>query len=215
MTVISDRELLSVWDAAQDAHPAARPLFLLRAMGGPDAPEQLPILTRDRLLLALRERWFGTSYESMVACPACGTAIELTFDTAEWQFTEAPNDFGYRLPNTTDLLAISACSTEAEARRRLVERCIVGENIDERLPAVTAALDAVDDLRIAVACPDCGEEWEVAFDPGAYLWHEVDAAAVRVLREIDALASSYGWTEETILALSPRRRAFYLRMVTR
>ncbi|MEA2488926.1 MAG: hypothetical protein QOH21_718 [Acidobacteriota bacterium] len=83
------------------------------------------------------------------------------------------------------------------------------------LDAVAEALEGEDDLRLAVTCPDCGAAWDVAFDPGAYLWHEVDAAAIRVLREVDALASAYGWSEEQILALSPRRRAVYLRMVTR
>jgi hypothetical protein len=96
-----------------------------------------------------------------------------------------------------------------------VERCIITRDASEAmLAAVMDALEEEDDLRIAVTCPECDAAWDVVFDPGTYLWHELDAAAIRVLREIDALASAYGWSEEQILALSPRRRAIYLRMVT-
>jgi ribosomal protein S27E len=209
--VIGDRELLSVWDEAQETHPAMRPVLLLRAAGGPDAAEKLPLPTRDRLLLSLRERWFGRAFESVVSCETCGAAIELTFDGGAIAAVEEAAPASYRLPDTTDLIAISNCATEDEARTRLVERCMVG---DASFEDVASALDAVDDLRIAVTCPDCGASWDVVFDPGAYLWHEVDAAAMRVLREVDALASAYGWSEEAILSMSPRRRAVYLRMVT-
>ncbi|MDQ3279915.1 MAG: hypothetical protein M3Q69_00715 [Acidobacteriota bacterium] len=217
--MISDRELLDVWDAAQEIHPAARPLVLLRAAGD-GATETLPIPARDRRLLALRERWFGSAYESVVTCDACGTAIELTFDGSAVALIDAPEtarrigDVEYRLPDTRDLVAISRCATVDAAKRMLVERCIVGTVTDEAREAVAAALEAEDDLRIAVTCPECNASWDVVFDPGAYLWNEVDAAAMRVFREVDALAAAYGWTEGEILDLSPRRRALYLRMVT-
>lgn len=219
--MIGDRELLSVWDAAQDTHPAMRPALLLRAAGGVDAAETLPIPARDRLLLALRERWFGSAYESVIACDACGAAIELAFDGRAMTLEDAPETreaggVAYRLPDSTDLLAVAACATEDEARRMLVARCVLVESpASKQLEAVANALDEEDDLRLAVTCPDCGASSDVAFDPGAYLWHEVDAAAIRVLREVDALASAYGWSEEQILALPRRRRALYLRMVTR
>lgn len=209
--MIADRELLSIWDAAQEIHPAMRPVLLLRAAGGPDAAETLPLPTRDRLLLSLREQWFGGAFESVVSCEVCGTAVELTFDGGAIEPPDEPVPQSYRLPDTTDLIAISSCATEDEARTRLVERCMLG---DVSFDDVAAALDAVDDLRIAVTCPDCAASWDVVFDPGVYLWHEVDAAAMRVLREVDALASAYGWSEEAILSMSPRRRAVYLRMVT-
>jgi hypothetical protein len=223
--VISDRELLSVWDAAQEIHPAARPLLLLSASGDREAVDTLPIPARDRRLLALRERWFGSAYESVVTCDACGTAIELSFDGSAIALDEPLFEtrrievddvvVEYRLPNTSDLLAITRCTSIDDARATLVERCIVDRNPSQAmLDAVADALENEDDLRIAVTCPECNAAWEVAFDPGTYLWHELDAAAIRVLREVDALATAYGWSEEQILDLSPRRRAIYLRMVT-
>jgi len=38
----------------------------------------------------------------------------------------------------------------------------------------------------------------------------VRARAQRLLREVDALAHVYGWTESEVLALGERRRAAYL-----
>ena len=47
----------------------------------------------------------------------------------------------------------------------------------------------------------------------AFVWAEVDAAAQRLLHEVDVLARAYGWTEPEVLALSEARRAAYLRLV--
>jgi hypothetical protein len=48
---------------------------------------------------------------------------------------------------------------------------------------------------------------------GEYLWTEVRAAARRLLLEVHALASSYGWREADVLEMSPPRRHAYLSMV--
>ena len=45
----------------------------------------------------------------------------------------------------------------------------------------------------------------------AYLWDEIDARARRLLDEVHALARTYCWSEEQILALSETRRRAYLR----
>ena len=44
----------------------------------------------------------------------------------------------------------------------------------------------------------------------SYLWHEVDAWALRLLRDVHRLARAYSWREADILALSPSRRQCYL-----
>ena len=69
------------------------------------------------------------------------------------------------------------------------------------------------DLRFAMTCIVCGHAWQAPFGAGAYLWAEIASWAERMLREVHALASAYGWTERDILALSPLRRERYLRML--
>jgi len=87
---------------------------------------------------------------------------------------------------------------------------------DEVVNAVLAEMAQADpqaDVQVALACPACRHHWSVAFDILAYLWSEIDDWAQRLLREIHALASGYGWSERDILALSARRRRTYLEML--
>ncbi len=217
MIAISDHELLSIWEAAQTAHPIARPAMLLRAAGEHEAPEQLPIGARDRKILALRERWFGRAFESIAECPRCRTAVEMTFETpAATETGTLPQP--WRLPNTVDLLAASACRDAVEARALLATRCS-GETAlsDDAIDAIAAAMEQADpdgDLRVSLTCADCGTTWDAQFDPALHLWRELETTVQRVFAEVDALARAYGWSESEVLAMPAARRAIYLRMVT-
>lgn len=219
MLALSDLDLLALWEVVQGAHPVARPVELLRAADDDPHPEELPIGARDRKILALREQWFGARYETTSDCPACGTRVELTFDTPPPSEAKAPHlDVEYRLPNTRDLIALLDCASIDEARARLAARCLGLDSVPDDLVAPLAeALSTADpdgDLRVALTCPDCGGEWEALFDPATHLWSEVESAAMRLLRDVDALAVAYGWSEDAILSMSPVRRQAYLRMVT-
>ncbi len=118
---------------------------------------------------------------------------------------------------------------EAEARRFLLERCVVSAHREpggpslaaHQLPesmqaAVVEALEAADpmgDLEVAVTCPGCSHAWDAALDVPGFLWQEVDRWARRTLLEVHALASAYAWPETEILRLSPTRRRLYLELV--
>ncbi len=226
---IRDRELLELWEAAQHAHPLARPVLLLEATGHA-SPERLPLGVRDRQLLRLRDEWFGSAFDALVDCPHCNAPVELTFDGSSladgtperttFVCTIDGHEVEARLPDTTDLLAVADSADEDEARRRLAARCLVhgAETLDdEGVHALAKAMEEADpagDRSVTIRCPDCGQEWEAIFEPGNFLWREVDAAAIRLLRDVDALAAAYGWSEEAILGLSPTRRSIYLGMVT-
>lgn len=74
------------------------------------------------------------------------------------------------------------------------------------------AADPMMDLRFSVTC-GCGHRWTTLLDPGVFVWSEVSAAAVRLLREVDRLARAYGWSEAEILEMSAARRGAYLELV--
>jgi hypothetical protein len=91
-----------------------------------------------------------------------------------------------------------------------------GEWPAELRSAALAQLEALDpaaSVSFALDCPACGQAWVAPLDPGAALWRKVQAAAERLLQEIDLLARAYGWREPDILALGPLRRAAYLQLV--
>jgi hypothetical protein len=51
------------------------------------------------------------------------------------------------------------------------------------------------------------------FDIVSHLWTELDAWARRMLREVHALAATYGWSEAEILRMSATRRRAYLDLI--
>jgi hypothetical protein len=83
------------------------------------------------------------------------------------------------------------------------------EEIGERM----AMADPLAEMRLTLHCPSCENDWEETLDIVTFLWAEIAARARRLLLEIHALASAYGWTETEILSLSENRRARYIEMV--
>ncbi|MGW8375349.1 hypothetical protein [Streptomyces sp. ODS28] len=134
----------------------------------------------------------------------------------------------FRLPDSRDLMAALCPSDPAATRTHLLRRCVLAAHrgqravppgalpaaVVERLEARMAELDPQADVRLSFVCPDCGAVTEQMFDIAAHLWSEVHAWARRTLWDVHLLASSYAWSEQDVLAMSPARRRFYLEAVT-
>jgi hypothetical protein len=253
-TDLSAAELLAVWEMGATQHPVQRALTLLVA-AWPELPvtvfAQLSIGQRDACLLTVRERLFGPRLTGVARCAQCGERVELTFDVTDIRAPLPATDQGaeppgspapaleliadeyrvrFRLPNSTDLLAIVDVTDPSAARQALLRRCILGvaddsgdvitqapsEILAPLADVIGAAMDAADpqgNVQLALDCPACGHHWLQAFDILTYLWSEIDDWAQHILREVHLLASAYGWSEWEILALSARRRQSYLEMV--
>jgi uncharacterized protein (UPF0212 family) len=234
-------DLLAVWERAAAETPVRRAVALLGA-AVPERSEDdllaLPIGRRDASLLTIRETLFGSAFDGVTRCPACGEEIEVSFDASEVRREEVSAagplragvdgiDVEFRLPNSADLAAIADASDVATARAMLFARCIVAAARDgspltpAALPAAVveavsrrmAAEDPQADVQVAVTCPSCGEQWGEPFDVVTFLWSELSAAAVHLLGDVHLIASAYGWSEGEILRLSPARRNAYLEML--
>jgi len=144
----------------------------------------------------------------------------------------------FRLPDSTDLTALTVAGDAGEprdaggeggegGRALLLARCVLSVELGGR-PAIAAELpeevtralaermersDPQAEVRIALTCPSCGHRWESVFDILSFFWSEIAAWAEHTLREVHVLASAYGWREPDVLALGPRRRQLYLRLV--
>ena len=135
-------------------------------------------------------------------------------------------ELGLRPPTSNDLRALRSCGDVESARERLVELCVVEPMRDGKaivanaLPAnvVDAAaarmteVDSQAEVLIDLSCPTCRASEQILFDIAAFFWSEIAACAKRLLREIHVLARAYCWSEADILAMSPRRREWYLTM---
>ncbi|HEX2832553.1 MAG TPA: phage baseplate protein [Thermoanaerobaculia bacterium] len=239
-SALTPSELLAIWERGEGQRPWRRALALL-AGTAPHAPADelaaMPIGRRDATLVELRARLFGEAFTGITNCPACGEAIELSFDAAEVRRAQGSDgplsmsaggyDVDVRLPNTADLAAIERADDLDSARRLLFSRCITrarhaGKQVaPEELPpqveeTVIAALASVDpqaDVTLDAACPACGHAWREPFDIVTFLWTELSVMAKRVIAEVHTLAAAYGWSERDILELSPARRNAYLEML--
>jgi hypothetical protein len=233
-------ELFGAWEAGLSQPPLQRALTLA-ALVTPESDRDLTALgigRRDALLLALRTRTFGARLSGQVACPACSCELELAFDAGAIQALdrEPPSDWFLvrygefeitaRCPTTADLSSLDGSDVTVNTRR-VACACILsarrrGAPIkpaalpDAAVNAVSERLSEMDPLgavSLSTSCPGCGHAWEAPFDIAAFLWTEIHAWGCRLLRDIHALASAYGWRERDILAVSPLRRQAYLDMI--
>jgi hypothetical protein len=227
---LSQHEVLSVSEAALGRPAAERALRLLHAAEEPDAAI-LPIGARDALLVELRERLFGSTLTAYVNCPECGQEQE--FDVPASALRTAPSppiatlsvtcdgvQIRFRLPDSTDLLAISGEPTVDSAKRVLLERCVIEPGPPElpeaAIDVVSSAMAEADpaaDSVIALECAACKRPWSETFDIASFLLAEVNAWASRTLREVHQLAAAYGWSESECLSVSPWRRSRYLELI--
>jgi len=233
MRTPSESDLLSLWEEGQVRHPIDRAL-LLCAWARPDIAAdrfaRLPLGLVNASLLKMRAALFGPRVELQVECEHCGETLDIPLAIDELLAGQAePDDIGeievggfhFRLPASRDLATIAYELDPEAAALRLLEACCVARPADapvtvELLAEADPCLEAADplaELTLSVTCAACGSASEVPLEAGALLWDDIQVYARALLAQVHALASAYGWTEEEILALPPRRRTAYLNLV--
>lgn len=232
--------LLALWERTLGQGPSARDDALLQALPGTEAPRTLG--ERNARLLALHAQWFSNELELLSHCPACGTAAQFSADCAALAAQPpAPgaalplhrleadgHAIEFRLPAPADIAAASAAHDDEAFVGELLASCVLACTRDgvpvspQNLPAPVRAalsqrmeaLDPAASVSFALECPQCNTPWEARLDVGQPLRQKLQAAAERVLLDVDGLARAYGWTEPEVLRLSPARRAAYLQLAT-
>jgi hypothetical protein len=234
MRAFSNADFLDMWELGVELHPVDQGLLALSAAFPEVPPDELAKWTlgrRNRAIAQLRTSLFGHALEGWAACGRCGEKLEFTIDGGELARDgqnrgEAEgvelNGQHFRLPNSRDLAAAAREPDSRAAAIRLLECCrqpggdLRHQWSDEEVEAVgelMARSDPMAETLIQLRCPVCGFECEESLDLVSFLWTEIAARAKRLLLEVHALASAYGWAEQEILALSEHRRAFYLGIV--
>jgi hypothetical protein len=217
--------LLALWERTL---AQGRDAALLQAL--PDAPRTLG--ERNAQLLDLHARWLSH-------CPACSNAAQFSTEcaalSARWpaaameprhRLDALGHTIEFRLPDTTDVAAAGDAPDEDAFARELLARCVLACTRDgvpvplhelpvpllDALAQRMESLDPAASLAFDLACPQCGTPWEARLDVGQLLSQKLQAAAERVLLDVDALARAYGWSEPDVLRLSATRRAAYLQL---
>lgn len=239
---LAGEALLAAWERGSFQPQPARALILLLAgcpdLSGSDAAA-MTLPARDLALLDLRWRTFGPVLATFAVCPSCGERVEFTLPCATAAAAlESGAQAGctllhdgsalrLRLANTADIAAAAAEPDLEAARMLLLARCLEAASPDggaiplADLPAAAraaalerlAAMHEATELSVCLSCPACGEPQDVPVDVPSFLWAEVRHAAQRLIEDVHELAWAYGWAEDAILGMSPRRRQAYLDLV--
>ncbi|MBB4986713.1 hypothetical protein [Streptomyces nymphaeiformis] len=119
-------------------------------------------------------------------------------------------------PDLGARLLLERCLLSLRHEERTVDPASVDlpEAVSEALSGAMSAADPLADVLVDLTCPDCAHAFTADFDVAAFVWAELESRGRQLLLDVDALARSYGWSEPEVLALSERRRASYLRIVT-
>jgi hypothetical protein len=236
----ADEALLveSLADASAPARANALLAGCLAELGGEAAGlsdvRALVVGDREALLLALRAAAFGERVACVLACPGCGEPMDLepaVSDLLVEGYAEVAaehalvDDAGspvrFRLPTGEDLEAVAEAVDVDAGAALLLSRCVLGgveagalsDATRDALEDALARLDPQAELRIAVACPTCGDPVEATLDAAALLLDELAADSDGLFREVHALARHYHWSEQEILGLELPRRRRYLELL--
>lgn len=236
----SANELLNIWERGHGSSWARRGLLLLTAAYAETDEQALArwsIGRRDASLLDLWEKTFGPRLQSVVACPGCTARLEFDVTVANIRvpMSEEPGCLDLRLgsyavkvrlPNSDDLEGLVPTMSMDAAMSYLIEQCTIKalhkeeeiapadlpQEVKETLSAAMEEQDGQGNVQLRLNCPGCRHEWQATFDIVSFFWSEIHSWAVRLLTEVHALASAYGWREADILAMTPIRRQLYLEM---
>jgi hypothetical protein len=237
LSTLTASAALDLWQAAEERPPVERSLVLAAAVGEPDEVERLPLGRRDARLLELHAALGGGLFEATAPCPECGERAEFSIDPEELlarvdaaRPVEPVEARGFvvswRPPDGADVAAAAAAGDTSAAERELLSRCVLAatgpagevagpelpEDVRDALEQEMAEADPLGEVLVDVACPACATVFVADLDVGGFVWAELRARACSLLRDVDLLARTYGWTEPEVLALDERRRAAYLEL---
>lgn len=225
-------QLIALWDRSSGA-PAHRRLERLLAATEPQAALDSDTLGgRNRRLLALHGALSDSPLEARLRCAACQTDNEFAVPAAAILACPAPDPAArvrigtgrgrltFRLPSMSDIHAVNGARAE-EALARIVARCRVGPGdgeppgtvVLERLATRFEALDPAARIVVDLRCAECRAALRASVDIAEFVAAAVDLIVDGLLRQIDAIARAYGWSERAILALPGERRATYVAMI--
>lgn len=243
MRPLTADDIIRVWELGSRQDSAERAVTVLAAAFPEERGDELWRLSlgqRNARLLSMRERLFGSELNAFSECFNCGEQLEFTLSAGalriagpveasgtEFELEAEGFALRFRLLDSFDLRAASASPDASAARRLLVERCVVEahcgaepvtiealpETVLEYLATRLTECDPQAEMLIELACPACESEWQVLFDIASFFYTELSAQARRLLSEVHTLARAYAWREADILAMSARRRQYYLEML--
>jgi hypothetical protein len=232
MAAPSAAVLMDVWDPAPDAPPHRWLAALLAATDGAEAIDADTLGDRNRRLLRLHRALVGKPLDARVRCVHCAAESEFALPVEAILATPVPapdarahvragrRTLSFRLPRMADIEAASDPSADDDVRRMVLEGCrirgdgAIPDGAVERLGQMFETLDPAANITVNIACSGCARAIAASVDVATFVALDLDRLVDRLFRDIDLIASAYGWSEHAILGLAPERRRRYIAMIT-
>jgi hypothetical protein len=231
MAACSAACLIEVWDPASRSPPHQRLAAVLVATEGAEAIHADTLGGRNRRLLLLHRGLVGKAIEARVTCAHCAAESEFALPIDAILAVPAPDPdarvrvrcgrrmLSFRLPRMADIEVASSAAAAGDVRGAVLERCRIGGDgaipagATERLGRKFEALDPAASIVVNIACSGCARSIAASVDLAAFVARDLDRMVDSLFRDIDLIASAYGWSEQAILALAPERRRRYVAMI--
>lgn len=207
--------ILELYEEGMTAGPSGRARLLCTAAG--DDPDHAPLGDVDRAIWTLHNRLFaGSACDAIATCPHCGALAEFTLP-ADMTLPERSGNSPVTVPfeGRTYALRLPRLADMSNGAPDLVA---IGPDAPWDAPGfATLAEDALDRAdpgmrpQLGLVCETCEQPATLTFDVSGWVWAKIALAAPRLIDEVARLARAFGWSEADILALSPARRAHYLK----
>jgi hypothetical protein len=231
MTARSAAALIEVWNPASRGPPHQRLAKFLAVTEGAAAINDDTLGARNRRLLILHRALVGSPLDARVTCAHCAADSEFALPADAILAAPAPDPdlrvrvrsgrrtLSFRLPRMADIEAATLAQAGGDVRHVVLERCRVGgdgaitEAAAARLAREFEALDPAANIIVNIACSGCARAIAASVDLASFIVRDLDRLADSLFRDIDMIASAYGWSEQQILALAPERRRRYVALI--
>ena len=242
MKPLSAADIVRIWELGLAQSPVDRALTILSPAFPELSREEMSRLSLGQLnahLFDVRERLFGPDLSCYAECPQCKEGLEFTIaisairdkgvvEPKEQELSIEGYELRFRLLNSLDLKAVAEAQDKTAMRKMLAARCVLEarrereEISSDQLPdmvitglaARLSECDSKAEVLLDLECPSCKNRWQTFLDIASYFWNELSAQVRRLLGEVHTIASAYGWQEADILAMSARRRHYYLELIS-
>ena len=195
---------------------------------------------REQALASAYVQIYGDKIESVISCSACGANFDLDFSLSELLSSlvpdgeashiekikanvyQMPEGVQFRLPTGLDEFEVIGLSS-TQAENVLLQRCVIAHpdgltaDMDEQQKQnIQAAIESVSpivDVELDASCPECKHQQLVHFDLQHYFLIALNKERSKLMHEVHALASHYGWSLAEILQLPRSQRRVLVQLI--
>lgn len=173
---------------------------------------------------------------------ACGARVDIAFQTGDYLANQQPawprdveeaeergwfrfrgakqsgesaeSEISFRLPTGNDQIVIRH---QPDPVSDLIRRCVRPARPPARmLRRIEKAMESLAPspaTNLQGVCPECGESFELRFDPQSFSLRELRDQAAFIYEDVHLIAQHYRWSEAEIMSLPRRRRLRYAEFI--